>query len=189
MTKEEIAIKLYEVSNSQFLSRLRQRDIILLFFVASVGTIGGIVAGNNDISKELLFAIPYFAFACGMIMAYHSIFIEALVKYNHDVINRSIEKDIAIFEASMHFSRLGMLGVLLRSIGYVVILAFPTGVSLYITSDMCCSGLISKSLFWYTSLILGILGISSIFFADLYHIRKVQSRVSVITEPNIHDGT
>ena len=176
MDKEEIAIKLYDATVSQFLSRLRQRDAILLFYIASSGTIVGFSGGKIENSSGLLLIIPYFACACGLMMAYHSLFIEALLKYNHEFISLNLRESMTVFESSEIFSKMGMVAVYFRTFGYMVILIIPTIAALIMTKDISSLFGEHHNTVWWFSLTLGMFGIGAIVYADCYHIQKVKIR-------------
>lgn len=169
MDKQELALKLYESASAHFLVRVRQRDAVLLFFVAAVGSIFGLTSEQGLLGKEVLLAIPYIGCVCGVMMAYHSLFIEAIMKYLHDELFPHIG-GASIFEASSTFASVGMWAVLLRSTAYVMLLLLPISSALWETR-----GPVDATL-WLAALVMGSVGVATVLAADLTHIVRVRRR-------------
>lgn len=171
MENTDFAIKMYEASTSHFLTRVRQRDSVLLFFVAAVGTIFGLTSEQGTLGKEFLLAIPYVGCVCGVMMAYHSLFIEALQRYCQQEIAHRLGAGLKLFEGSRTFATIGMHGVILRSTAYVLLLLLPIWFALWDTWQ------VTDSRLWYTALAMGLVGVMSILYADIYHVLNVRRRV------------
>lgn len=169
MDRQEYALKLYESASAHFLVRVRQRDAVLLFFVAAVGSIFGLTSEQGLLGKEVLLAIPYVGCVCGVMMAYHSMFIEAIMKYLHDELFPQMD-GAGVFEASRTFASTGMWAVLLRSTAYVMLLLLPISSALWETRGPVDAGL------WITALVMGSVGVTAVLFADLTHIVRVRRR-------------
>ena len=170
MEKQEFALKMYESTSAQFLMRVRQRDAVLLFYVAAVGSVFGLTSEQGSLGKEFLLAIPYIGCVCGVMMAYHSLFIEAIMKYCHDELSTHMG-ELRVFEASETFASTGMWAVLLRSIAYVLLLMLPIFSALWASR-----GLVEGPL-WFAALGMGSVGVASVLFADLMHIVRVRRRI------------
>lgn len=171
MDSNDFAMKMYEMTNSHFQMRVRQRDAVLLFFVAAVGTIIGLTSESGTLGKEFLLSIPYVGCVCGVMMAYHSLFIEALQRYCQDEIVLKLGNGLKLFESSRTFAGIGMRGVLLRSSAYVMLLALPIFFALWESYHE------AGSLIWSAALVMGVAGILCILYADIYHVISVKNRV------------
>lgn len=169
MDKQEFALKMYENASAHFLVRVRQRDSVMLFFVAAVGSIFGLTSEQGLLGKEVLLAIPYIGCVCGVMMAYHSLFIEAIMKYFHDELFQDLGT-ADVFEASRTFASTGMWAVLLRSTAYVMLLLLPIFSALWETR-----GSVDETL-WLAALTMGATGVASVLFADLTHVVRVRRR-------------
>ena len=166
----EFALKMYDATTSQFLLRVRQRDAVLLFYVASVGTIYGLTSEQGSLGKEFLLSIPYIGCVCGVMMAYHSLFIEALMKYCQEDLARRLG-GLRVFETSRMFATTGMRAVLLRSTAYVLLLLLPIVFALWETRLWVAPSL------WWTACAIGLAGLLAVFAADLGHVVNVRRRV------------
>lgn len=170
MKKQEFALKMYESASAHFLIRVRQRDAVLLFFVAAVGSIFGLTSEQGSLGKEFLLAIPYIGCACGVMMAYHSLFIEAIMKYCQNELLQHLG-EISVFEASRTFASTGMWAVLLRSMAYVLLLLLPISSALWETRDL------AENALWFAAFGMGSVGVACVFVADLMHILGVRRRI------------
>lgn len=170
MEKQEFALKMYESASAHFLIRVRQRDSVMLFFVAAVGSIFGLTSEQGTLGKEFLLAIPYIGCVCGVMMAYHSLFIEAIMKYCHDELSSYLGAT-KVFEASKTFASTGMWAVLLRSIAYMMLLMLPIFSALWSTF-----GLVEAHL-WLAALVLGSIGVACVLLADMAHVVRVRRRI------------
>ena len=170
MDSAEFAVKMYDAVSSHFLVRVRQRDAVLLFYVASVGTIYGLTSEQGSLGKEFLLSIPYIGCVCGVMMAYHSLFIEALMKYCQEDLARRLG-ELRVFETSRMYATVGMRAVLLRSAAYVLLLLLPVFLALWETRTVVAPAL------WWAAGAVGIVGLLSVFSADLTHVLNVRQRV------------
>ena len=144
---------------------------MLLFFVAAVGTIFGLTSERGTLGKEFLLAIPYVGCVCGVMMAYHSLFIEALQRYCQQEIASRLGAGLKLFEGSQTFATIGIHGVILRSTAYVLLLRLPIWFALWDTWQVIDGPL------WYSALAMGLVGVISILYADIYHVVNVRRRV------------
>ena len=166
----EFAVKMYEASSAHFQMRVRQRDSVLLFFVAAVGTIFGLTSEQGSLAKEFLLSIPYIGCVCGIMMAYHSQFIEALMKYCQEELAARLG-DLRVFEASRMFATTGMRAVLLRSVAYVLLLLLPIAFALWETRHLAGSPL------WWSACGIGLVGVLAVLGADFSHVVQVRRRI------------
>ncbi len=171
MPSKEVTLKFYELAVSQYLARVRQRDVVLLFYVAASGTAAGF-SFDKEANLGLLILVPFLAGATGVIMAYQSFFVESISEYSYKEILPKLEGEAVPFLLSDSFATLGMRSVLLRTAGNFIILTGPAvsaTVALRGGAHLSDSIVIAAGLF-------GLLGAFFLLFADVLHVRRVRRR-------------
>jgi hypothetical protein len=167
---------IYESTIAQFSMRIRQRDTVLLFYLGAAGAIASLsFAGSSAQNAEMLLLLPVLGGACGLIMAYHSLFVEALVGYCVEQLAPEMSDGPCIFEKSLAFAQLGMRAVKLRTWANVLILLLPPGFTLLY---LCCGVGKASVNPWLLGLLtlFAVAGAIALLWADYLHIREVRSR-------------
>jgi len=80
MKSSELAKLSYEVAHSEFNNRIRQRDTILLVYLAASGTVFGVALGTPKPFTVLLI-VPVLALGCAILVYHHSLILGTLFEY------------------------------------------------------------------------------------------------------------
>lgn len=171
----KLCTSLYEITIAQFSTRIRQRDGVLLFYLGASGAVAGLAFSKDPAEAGILLLVPVLAGACGLIMAYHSLFVEALVQYCTEKLAPGIGAGSCIFEKSAPFAALGMSAVKLRTSANLLLLVVPTGAAIHFIRHDIEIGVVP--LWLVVSLaVFALIGAAALIWADCLHIVRVHRR-------------
>jgi hypothetical protein len=130
----QLAKMSYGIAHSEVDNRVRQRDNVLLVFLAASGTIFGVSLGTAK-ANEMLLVIPILALGCSILVAHHSLIIGMVYEYCYFELDQFLStgnpsNNPPIIERSLAWERNREGTIRLRSVGHSIILGAPCVVAM-----------------------------------------------------------
>ena len=170
----ETTIKLYESARNELIHRIGLRDNILLVFLGAVATILGLALSKPDM-KEIMLTIPFLSLGASVLVSQHNSLIGALGEYCSQEIGKFLEKEydnevVSQWDNSKALERYSSHAMTLRTLGHIMLLLFPSFISLIFNVNYSFDFSLRYTLVWWICFFTFIL--SLYYIIDTHYWRK-----------------
>lgn len=164
MNSFQLAEMCYGIAHSEVDNRVRQRDNILLVFLAASGTIFGVSLGTAK-ANEMLLIIPILALGCSILVAHHSLIIGMLFEYCYFELSQFLSTNKGnsgppIIERSAAWAQSREATIRLRSVGHSIIFASPCVVAILFNWSHAYRFTMPATVGWWLGVLCTILSVS-----------------------------
>ena len=145
----------YQAARYELVERVRLRDLVLIAYLAVVGTIFGISYSRPN-SEIILLSLPFIALGCSIIVSQHNRVIGTLLLYLSNDLKPFLEnlsQYASDFGSSKSFKKHSKLSNLYRTLGHGFIILFPVLFALVANIKYAFHSLFFEGLSWWFGII------------------------------------
>ena len=163
-----------QIANEEMLVHFDLRDRVLLAFIAAVGTLLSIALTKS--STEILFAMPYLALGCAILVSQHNLLIGTLLDYLSKEVAPQIQQqlpkeEIIPYHTSKAYKRDAVKALKLRLYGHTIITIGPCILALAINYNYIFNPISTFGIIWFLAFLCTV---GAAYLIIGIHIRRIK---------------